>query len=87
MHAGVSKFSGSLPSPKDLEELQRSSPGLFDSGYFVLAAIAGSPPASRNVASFAVNVDHGGTAGQIVVVSKTATNTAATYELSRTCRR
>ena len=83
MHAGVSKFAGNLPSPKDLEELQRSSPGLFDSGYFILAAISGSPEVARNVASFAVNIDQGGTAGQIVVVSKTAANTDATYDLSR----
>ena len=33
--------AASLPSTKDLEQLQRESPGLFDSGYFVLAAIAG----------------------------------------------
>ena len=41
LQAGVAKFRGALPSTKDLEQLQRESPGLFDSGYFVLAAIAG----------------------------------------------
>ncbi|MFP5363029.1 MAG: MMPL family transporter [Thermoleophilia bacterium] len=87
MRSGVTTFSGNLPSPNDLEELQRSSPGLFDSGYFVLAAIAGAPAADRNVAGFAVNVDHGGTAGQVVVISKTAASTDATYELSRDLQR
>lgn len=83
MHKGVGKFSGSLPSPKDLERLQASSPGLFNSGYFVLAAISGAPAAERNVASFALNIARGGNAGQIVVISKTAVNTAATHDLSR----
>ena len=83
MHAGVAKFGKALPSPKDLEELQASSPGLFDSGYFVLAAISGAPARDRNVASFAVNLDRGGTAGQIVVISKTAVNNDATHDLSR----
>ncbi len=70
MQASVAKFSGKLPSPKELEELKRSSPGLFNSGYFLLAAVAGAPAAASNEASFAVNVARGGSAGQIVVVSK-----------------
>ncbi len=72
LEAGVAKFRGSLPSTKDIEQLQRQSPGLFDSGYFVLAAIQGAPAADRAQASFAVNLDHGGNAGQIVVVSRAA---------------
>ena len=82
MHAGVKKFSRSLPSPRDLAQLQKASPGLFDSGYFVLAAIAGAPPADRNVASFAVNLDQGGTAGQIVVIAKQPPSSDATQALS-----
>ena len=70
LEAGVAKFRGALPSTKDLEQLQRESPGLFDSGYFVLAAIQGAPPADRDLASFAVNLDRGGNAGQIVVVPR-----------------
>ena len=48
LESGVAKFRGQLPSTKDLERLQRESPGLFQSGYFVLAAIAGAPAAQRN---------------------------------------
>ena len=43
MQIAVAKFRGELPSPKDIERLQSQSPGLFDSGYFVLAAVAGRP--------------------------------------------
>jgi putative drug exporter of the RND superfamily len=83
MQASVAKFRGQLPSPKDLEELHEQSPGLFNSGYFLLAAIAGAQPSASNAAGFAVNVTHGGSAGQIVVVSRypaTAAQTAALGE-------
>jgi RND superfamily putative drug exporter len=79
--AKVSKFRGSLPSPKELEELQEQSPGLFKSGYFVLAAIEGAPPADRNAASFVVNLPRGGNAGQIVVVPAAAASSPATRQL------
>jgi RND superfamily putative drug exporter len=77
----VAKFRSSLPSTKDLEQLQEQSPGLFDSGYFVLAAIAGAPPAQRSQASFAVNLDQGGNAGQITVVSRYAAEDPRTAQL------
>ncbi len=70
LEAGVAKFSGKLPSPKDLEELRRSSPGLFGSGYFVLAAIEGAPADARNAAAFVLNIQHGGNAGEIAVISR-----------------
>jgi X-X-X-Leu-X-X-Gly heptad repeat protein len=70
MQSSVAKFRGQLPSPRDLEELHKQSPGLFNSGYFLLAAVAGAQPAASNAAGFTVNVTRGGSAGQIVVVSR-----------------
>ena len=70
MQAAVVKARGQIPSTKDLETLQSQSPGLFSSGYFVLAAVEGAPAATRNAATFTINLLRGGTAGQIVVVSK-----------------
>jgi RND superfamily putative drug exporter len=81
LEAGVSTFRKDLPSPEDLEKLQRESPGLFNSGYFVLAALSGATAADRNQATFAVNLEKGGNAGQIVVVSKDAASDPATQEL------
>jgi len=86
METGVAKFRGQLPSPKDLEQLQRESPGLFNSGYFVLAAIAGAPPSQREQASFAVNLERGGSAGQIVVIPRYASRDSRTRELGATLR-
>ena len=65
--ASVAKFRGALPSTEDLEKLQQQSPGLFDSGYFVLAAIR-APERRPRAGLFAVNLDRGGNAGQIMVV-------------------
>lgn len=86
MEAAVAKARNSVPSTKDLETLKAQSPGLFDSGYFVLAAIQGAPTDDRATASFALNVDRGGNAGQIVVVPKTGATTQATQDLGRTLR-
>lgn len=83
MQKSVAKFRSSLPSPKGLEELQQKSPGLFNSGYFLLAAIEGAPAASSNAAGFAVNVPRGGNAGQIVVISRYGSSAAQTATLGR----
>ncbi|HYB24637.1 MAG TPA: MMPL family transporter [Solirubrobacteraceae bacterium] len=83
MQKAVAKFRGELPSPKGLEELETQSPGLFNSGYFLLAAIAGAQPSASNEAGFAVNLARGGNAGQIVVISRypaSASQTAALGE-------
>jgi RND superfamily putative drug exporter len=68
--AKVRGFRGNLPSTEDLERLQRESPGLFTSGYFVLSAIAGATPEQRNQASFVVDLEGGGNAGQITVIAR-----------------
>ncbi len=81
MQRSVAKFSGQLPSPRELEELKRKSPGLFNSGYFLLAAVAGAPAATSNEASFAVNLARGGNAGQIVVISRYPASDARTAAL------
>ena len=81
MQVAVAKFRGELPSAKDIERLQASSPGLFSSGYFVLAAVAGSKPGDRNQAAAVVNLKGGGTAGQIMVVPVKSATTPETQAL------
>jgi RND superfamily putative drug exporter len=77
----VVKARAGIPSTKDLEKLRKEAPGLFDSGYFVLAAIDGAQPGDRNLATFAVNLTRGGNAGQIVVVPAQAASSTATRNL------
>ncbi len=87
MEAAVVKARSSIPSTKDLETLKKQSPGLFDSGYFVLAAIAGAPASDQAQAGFAVNLKRGGDAGQIVVISKEGASAQSTQQLGADLRR
>ncbi len=87
MQASVSKFRGQLPNTAQLTELQQQSPGLFNSGYFMLAAVAGALPANRNAATFAVNVANGGNTGQIVVISKYPSTDARSVALGMRLQR
>ncbi len=84
MQAAVVKARGQIPSTASLKALEQESPGIFSSGYFVLSAVAGAPPAERNDATFTINLLRGGTAGQIMVVSKYASNDPRTSALGAT---
>jgi RND superfamily putative drug exporter len=70
MQAAVIKSRGQIPSTAQLRQLQAQAPGIFNSGYFVLAAVEGATRNNRNAATFTINLLRGGTAGQILVVSK-----------------
>jgi putative drug exporter of the RND superfamily len=70
MKAAVITARGQIPSTAQLKELAAQSPGLFSSGYFVLAAVAGAPTTQLIDSTFTVNTLRGGGAGQIVVTSK-----------------
>jgi putative drug exporter of the RND superfamily len=81
--AAVIESRNGIPSTKDLEALGKQSPHLFDSGYFVLAALQGSPTAARQAAGFTVNVERGGAAGRITVVPKWGANDPRTRALDK----
>jgi RND superfamily putative drug exporter len=49
--------------------LQRQSPHLFDSGYFVLSALDGAAPAVRSAAGEAISLGSGGQAARMLIVS------------------
>ncbi len=74
--AGVEVTALAGPLELGARELQRQSPQLFDSGYFVLSAIDGAPPRRRAEAAEAISVDRGGQAARMLVVSSDAFNTA-----------
>ncbi len=62
--------------------LRRSSPGIFESGYFVLSALQGAPRESRQRAGRIVDLQHGGQAAQIVVIPRSTFNTAGSKALN-----
>ncbi len=70
MKSAVATSRSQIPSTADLEKLFKTSPGLWNSGYLVLAAVQGAPPADRNAANMVINLTRGGDAGQILIVSR-----------------
>ncbi|MEX2108505.1 MAG: MMPL family transporter [Solirubrobacterales bacterium] len=63
-------------------QLRRSSPGIFDSGYFVLSALEGAPEKERERVSHFVDLEHGGQAAQIVVIPRYTFNTPGSEALN-----
>lgn len=61
-----------------LSQLQRRSPGLFKSAYFILASLDGSPPAQRTQLVSLLNLDRGGMDARMLVIPRGETNSAQT---------
>jgi RND superfamily putative drug exporter len=76
---GSARLSGRFGAARARQ--QRTSPGLFESGYYVLAGIDGARRREREQAEFAVNVDHGGEAGHVTVIPVHGPNDPETKEL------
>jgi putative drug exporter of the RND superfamily len=73
--AGARVTAVATPLAVGAEELRRSSPHLFDSGYFVLSALDGAAPTRREQAGEAISIDGGGQAARMLAVSRYAFNT------------
>ena len=67
--AGERVTAVATPLALGAEELRRQSPGLFDSGYFVLSALDGASAQRRAEAGEAISVEGGGQAARLLVVS------------------
>lgn len=67
--AGIRVTAVSAPLRRGMRRLDRDAPHLFDSGYFVLSALDGAPPAKRALAGEAVSLGHGGQAARLLIVS------------------
>jgi putative drug exporter of the RND superfamily len=71
---------------RKVDRLRRSSPGIFDSGYFVLSSLQGARPGARQRAGRIVDLEHGGQAAQIVVFPGYTFNTAGSKALNATLK-
>jgi putative drug exporter of the RND superfamily len=60
----------------------RATPGLFNSGYFVLSALDGAPPGPRQAAGETIDLRHGGQAASMLVISRYSFNTPGSIELN-----
>ncbi|MGE5527102.1 MAG: MMPL family transporter [Methanosarcina sp.] len=79
--AGVQVSAESASLVEGARQLRQRSPHLFDSGYFVLSALAGAPTQRREEAGEAISVGSGGQAARLLVVSTHAFNTAGSREV------
>jgi RND superfamily putative drug exporter len=70
-----------------VSRLRRFSPGIFDSGYFVLSALQGAHPAERRRVSRIVDLGHGGQAAQMVIIPRYTFNTPGSAALNRRLKR
>jgi len=75
----VTKGAGSMS--KRVDQINEESPGLFDSGYFVLSAIDGAPTADREQAGEVISLRNGGQGAAITVISKYTFNTDGSTDL------
>jgi RND superfamily putative drug exporter len=62
---------------------KRSSPNLFNSGYFVLSALDGTPPRTREAIGTTVDLRHGGQAAAMQVISEYSFNTPGSIALNK----
>jgi putative drug exporter of the RND superfamily len=79
--AGQRVTATAVPLNRQLQRLDRLSPGLFDSGYLALAAADGAPPRQRSLASEVVNVPRGGSAARFLVIPTAGFNTPGSRRL------
>ncbi len=65
-----------------IDRLRRSSPGIFDSGYFVLSALQGAPDEERQRVGRIVDLESGGQAAQMIVIPRYTFNTPGSIALN-----
>jgi RND superfamily putative drug exporter len=79
--AGVQVLSNSSSLKRRAQRLRRATPGLFSSGYFVLSALDGAQPRVRERAAEAIDLNGGGQAAAILVISRYTFNTPGSIAL------
>jgi RND superfamily putative drug exporter len=81
--ATVQVLSNSASLKRRARRVQRATPGLFDSGYFVLSALDGAEPRTRERAAEAIDLSGGGQAAAILVISRFTFNSPGSIALDK----
>jgi RND superfamily putative drug exporter len=79
--ASVKVTRGAGAVTHKVERINKQSPGLFDSGYFVLSSLDGAHPAAREQAGEVISLKNGGQGAAITVISKYTFNTDGSKNL------
>jgi RND superfamily putative drug exporter len=80
IESGLESGRGSGTADSGLAGLQRQSPGVFHSAYFVLAGLDGSRPRQRSQLGSLINIDRGGQDARMLVVPRDAPTSAGAQE-------
>ncbi|MFT3864842.1 MAG: MMPL family transporter [Solirubrobacterales bacterium] len=81
--ASVKVLEGKSRIRRQAGKVREQTPGLFNSGYFVLSALDGASPAAREKAGTTIDLDHGGQAASMLVISKFEFNSPGSIELNK----
>jgi len=81
--ASVQVLSTSTGLRRQARRVRRTTPGLFDSGYFVLSALDGAEPGSRERVAQVVDLNGGGQAAAILVISRFTFNSPGSIALNK----
>jgi RND superfamily putative drug exporter len=81
--ASVRVIGGRERIRKQAGQVADQTPNLFNSGYFVLSALDGAPPSQREAAATAIDLDGGGQAAAMLIVSDYSFNTEGSKRLNR----
>jgi RND superfamily putative drug exporter len=79
----VQVLAGKSRLTRQVRRIRDGSPNLFNSGYFVLSAVDGAPPAAREAAGTTIDL-RSGQAASIRVFSKYSFNTPGSIALNKT---
>jgi RND superfamily putative drug exporter len=77
---GLESGRGGSSGETGLKQLQRKSPGLFHSSYFVLASLAGAPPGQRAQLGSLININRGGKDARLLVIPRDELTTSGARE-------
>jgi RND superfamily putative drug exporter len=81
--ASVQVLGGKHRINRQVTRVADTTPGLFNSGYFVLSALDGTPPETREKISETIDLRNGGQAASMLVVSDYSFNTPGSIKLNK----
>jgi putative drug exporter of the RND superfamily len=81
--ASVQVLDGKRRINRQATRVAETTPGLFNSGYFVLSALDGTPPGTREKINETIDLRKGGQAATMLVVSDYGFNTPGSIRLNK----
>ncbi len=79
----VRVLAGNRQIRRNVGQIRTQSPGIFNSGFFVLSALDGASPQARERAGTTIDLQHGGQATNVTVIPTSTFNTPGSTRLYR----